>query len=260
MRSFSFGQGWLSQVANTPNTGNAAIQVGSFLADGYYSINDRRRSGGGWSATAQEVKKIMERNRKTTRGWLVLGLSALLTAGITAVDFQPANAARRGDHDGDGIRNRNDRDRDGDGVRNRMDRFPNNPNRRGRDIDRDGIRNSRDTDRDGDGVRNKRDRHPNQPRRSDHDYDRDGIRNKWDRDRDGDGIRNKWDRSPNRPGNGNYRYNGRNGWYGQYGQGRWNRGRSDRDHDGITDSRDWDRDGDGVSNRRDRYPDNRNRR
>jgi hypothetical protein len=35
----------------------------------------------------------------------------------------------RGDRDGDGIRNRNDRDRDGDGVRNRNDAAPNNPNR-----------------------------------------------------------------------------------------------------------------------------------
>lgn len=50
---------------------------------------------------------------------------------------------RRGDRDGDGIRNRNDRDRDGDGVRNRNDR-----------------------DRDGDGVRNRNDRRPDNPRRN----------------------------------------------------------------------------------------------
>jgi hypothetical protein len=36
---------------------------------------------------------------------------------------------RRGDRDGDGIRNGHDRDRDGDGVPNRMDSRPNNPNR-----------------------------------------------------------------------------------------------------------------------------------
>jgi hypothetical protein len=36
---------------------------------------------------------------------------------------------RRGDRDGDGIRNGRDRDRDGDGVPNRMDSRPNNPNR-----------------------------------------------------------------------------------------------------------------------------------
>ncbi len=36
---------------------------------------------------------------------------------------------QRGDRDGDGVRNRNDRDRDGDGVRNRDDARPNNPNR-----------------------------------------------------------------------------------------------------------------------------------
>lgn len=34
-----------------------------------------------------------------------------------------------GDLDGDGIRNRDDRDRDGDGVANWNDDFPNNPNR-----------------------------------------------------------------------------------------------------------------------------------
>jgi hypothetical protein len=38
-------------------------------------------------------------------------------------------AWRRGDRDGDGVRNRDDRDRDGDGVRNRRDAAPNNPNR-----------------------------------------------------------------------------------------------------------------------------------
>ncbi len=36
---------------------------------------------------------------------------------------------RRGDRDGDGVRNRDDNDRDGDGVRNRNDDRPNNPNR-----------------------------------------------------------------------------------------------------------------------------------
>jgi hypothetical protein len=36
---------------------------------------------------------------------------------------------RRGDRDGDGVRNGHDRDRDGDGVPNRMDTRPNNPNR-----------------------------------------------------------------------------------------------------------------------------------
>ena len=36
---------------------------------------------------------------------------------------------RRGDRDGDGIRNGRDRDRDGDGIPNRMDSRPNNPNR-----------------------------------------------------------------------------------------------------------------------------------
>ncbi|MES2959425.1 MAG: thrombospondin type 3 repeat-containing protein [Pseudomonadota bacterium] len=35
----------------------------------------------------------------------------------------------RGDRDGDGIRNRNDRDRDGDGVPNRRDDAPNDPRR-----------------------------------------------------------------------------------------------------------------------------------
>lgn len=35
----------------------------------------------------------------------------------------------RGDRDGDGISNRNDRDRDGDGVPNRRDSNPNNPRR-----------------------------------------------------------------------------------------------------------------------------------
>jgi hypothetical protein len=36
---------------------------------------------------------------------------------------------RRGDRDGDGVRNGRDHDRDGDGVPNRMDDRPNNPNR-----------------------------------------------------------------------------------------------------------------------------------
>jgi len=36
---------------------------------------------------------------------------------------------RRGDRDGDGIRNGRDHDRDGDGIPNRMDSRPNNPNR-----------------------------------------------------------------------------------------------------------------------------------
>jgi hypothetical protein len=36
---------------------------------------------------------------------------------------------RRGDRDGDGVRNGRDRDRDGDGVPNRVDSRPNNPNR-----------------------------------------------------------------------------------------------------------------------------------
>jgi len=35
-----------------------------------------------------------------------------------------------GDIDGDGIRNRRDRDRDGDGIPNRRDRHPDNPRRR----------------------------------------------------------------------------------------------------------------------------------
>ncbi len=39
------------------------------------------------------------------------------------------NGWRRGDRDGDGIRNGRDRDRDGDGIPNRMDARPNNPNR-----------------------------------------------------------------------------------------------------------------------------------
>ena len=33
----------------------------------------------------------------------------------------------RGDRDGDGVRNSQDRDRDGDGVRNSRDSAPNNP-------------------------------------------------------------------------------------------------------------------------------------
>jgi hypothetical protein len=36
---------------------------------------------------------------------------------------------RRGDRDGDGVRNGRDHDRDGDGIPNRMDARPNNPNR-----------------------------------------------------------------------------------------------------------------------------------
>jgi hypothetical protein len=51
-------------------------------------------------------------------------------------------------------------------------------------------------------------------------------------------------------------------WRGPRGYDRareTNRGRSDRDHDGIRDRDDRDRDGDGVVNRRDRYPDNPNR-
>jgi hypothetical protein len=74
-----------------------------------------------------------------------------------------------------------DRDRDGDGIRNRIDRNPNRPNSRyptGRDADRDGIRNRHDRDVDGDGIRNRRDR----------DRDNDGVRNRRDR----------FDRNPNR--------------------------------------------------------------
>jgi hypothetical protein len=39
------------------------------------------------------------------------------------------NRGWRGDQDGDGVSNRNDRDRDGDGVSNRRDDAPNNPRR-----------------------------------------------------------------------------------------------------------------------------------
>ena len=42
---------------------------------------------------------------------------------------QQRGAWSRGDRDGDGISNRNDRDRDGDGVPNRRDNAPNNPRR-----------------------------------------------------------------------------------------------------------------------------------
>lgn len=59
---------------------------------------------------------------------LVLSLCAGLTACVGYVDRGDTRGGR-GDRDGDGISNRNDRDRDGDGVRNRSDSRPNDPRR-----------------------------------------------------------------------------------------------------------------------------------
>jgi hypothetical protein len=182
---------------------------------------------------------------KTTAGRrIITGLAALIGMALIGFESIPAQAAPhtayrnyrhrrhtpdRGDIDGDGILNNNDRDMDGDGI----------PNVRDRDIDGDGIRNNRDRqssvpanwyrDRYGHWHRGYARRgvvnrpagrvNPNtyyrnrvlypqrvhrpvyvnpRARRVGHrigDEDRDGIRNKRDRDIDGDGVPNWRDRN-----------------------------------------------------------------
>lgn len=96
----------------------------------------------------------------------VLGLSALLSVGLSAVELTPAAARHR---------HRHYRYRSSDGYYSRYDRGPSNwwwNNERGedryrpyRDRDGDGISNRSDRDIDGDGRPNWRDDHPFDPRR-----------------------------------------------------------------------------------------------
>jgi hypothetical protein len=106
-------------------------------------------------------------NTNIKRRWTLLGMSAVLAAGLLAAAAAPASAqvrfvsrySRSQDWDRDGIPNwRDSHPRRFDRV---VVRGWRSHNWRVNDRDRDGIRDSRDRDRDGDGIRNTRDRHPN---------------------------------------------------------------------------------------------------